>query len=106
MSIDLITSVLLSLTCLMIIILRSTYIKVCQSDPYLKQEEGCIERERVHSSETLEKNTNKKGFIKKVKKIFKEWISSPFFILHFCRLGIIVYLILFRSLISELLFIW
>jgi hypothetical protein len=60
----------------------------------------------MNSAASIQTDSNKKGFIKKVRKIFKEWVSSPFFILHFCRLGIILYLILFRSVISELLFIW
>jgi hypothetical protein len=92
---------------MIIIKLRIRYTDACNSDPSLKQEEDRhIERERMNSAASIQTDSNKKGFIKKVRKIFKEWVSSPFFILHFCRLGIILYLILFRSVISELLFIW
>ncbi len=92
---------------MIIIKLRIRYIAACNTDPVFKEEEDRNrERERMNSGGSFQSDSNKKGFIKKVRKIFKEWVSSPFFILHFCRLGIIIYLILFRSIISELLFIW
>lgn len=86
--------------------MRNRYDLTCESDPNFKEEERNRERERMDSAGSLQAETNKKGFINKFRKIFKEWVSSPFFILHFCRLGIIVYLILFKSVISELIFIW
>jgi hypothetical protein len=81
------------------------YVKASQSDPDFQNElERSIELERTNS---MSSNTTKgRGFYFKVKQIFKDWVTSPYFILHFCRIGMIVYIVIFRSLISEVLFIW
>ena len=43
---------------------------------------------------------------KNVYDYLKEWLSSPFFVLHFCRVGIMFWCLFLPSYLSALLLVW
>lgn len=47
-----------------------------------------------------------KGFFQKLRKIIKDYIYSPYFTIHFCRVGIILWFSYFKAYLSIIFILW
>ena len=57
--------------------------------------------------ESKEKVTDQKDdLINSIKTILLDWLKSPYFALHICRICVIIIFIFYKSYISTLLFSW
>jgi hypothetical protein len=48
----------------------------------------------------------KKGFFEKLRIIIKDYIYSPYFTIHFCRVGIIIWFSYFKAYLSIIFILW
>jgi len=51
-------------------------------------------------------NEGKDGLLSDLKDKFFEWLVSPYFVLHFCRIFVIIIINNYESSISTFLFSW
>ena len=86
------------------IILASTAFKIVRlsniQHPSTLQNEKDNNKHKVHNKQV------NNSFCKNLFITIAQYLKSPYFILHFCRIGIIVWLYLYRMYISCLLLIW
>ena len=69
--------------------------------------EEILSNNEERSYKKYEVNENEKeNILTKIKSKIIEWLSSPYFILHICRLCLIIIILKYASCINTLLFIW